>query len=285
MASSPGTGVELGATSARQRLDGPLPFAAGSGPAGADAGLISRRDLDLGGFVRFGNLGQGKAGLTAGWREAAVEWQDGRQAGHQRTLQAWGEWDNLDRHTFPREGVLVRARYGVGEPVGSGPQAAPSFQFGYLRARGLASAERAPASPGLDLDLEWGYGSRLPLDRWWTLGGPGFLMGSRSMGLLAPDFLVGRLGLPVQMAGPFGLSFQASPRIDYGVAAAEPGRLFRDRRYQAAGLQVRTILAKFYVEGSYGFLRAYDPAAGWGRTHGSFNVRIGTQPFDIWSQR
>ena len=287
--STPGAGLELGAASARQRLDGPLVFDGGPVPVGTDRGLITRRDLGLGWFVRFGNLGQGKAGLGAGWRAAALEWPGGRRVGHQRTLDVSGEWDNLDRHTFPREGFLARGRFGVGDAIAPQPGAGapPPFQYGYLRARGLAGfgPDSAPASPGLDLDLEWGYGRRLPLDRWWTLGGSGFLLGSRSMGLLSPDFLVGRLGLPVRMPGPFGLSFQAIPRFDYAFAAAEPGRLFRDRRYQSAGLLMRTMLAKFYVEASYGFLRGFDPAGGWGRTTGSFNVMIGTQPFDIWSQR
>lgn len=287
--STPGAGLELGAASARQRLDGPLVFDGAPLPAGTDTGLITRRDLGLGWFVRFGNLGQGKAGVGGGWRAAALDWPGGHQVGHQRTLEMSGEWDNLDRHTFPREGFLARGRYGVGDNIGAqpGPGAPPPFQYGYLRARGLAGfgPDSAPASPGLDLDLEWGYGRRLPLDRWWTLGGSGFLLGSRSMGLLAPDFLVGRLGLPVRIPGPFGLSFQAIPRFDYAVAAAEPGRLFQDRRYQGAGLLVRTMLARFYVEASYGFLRGSDPVAGWGRTTGSFNVLVGTQPFDIWSQR
>jgi predicted acylesterase/phospholipase RssA len=287
--STPGAGLELGAASARQRLEGPLAFAGAAVPAGTDSGLITRRDLDLGWYVRFGNLGQAKAGLGAGWREAALEWPGGRQVGHQRTLDVSGEWDNLDRHTFPRDGFLARGRYGVGDNVSPqpGPGAPPPFQYGYLRARGVASAgpDSALVSPGLDVDLEWGYGRRLPLDRWWSLGGSGFLLGSRTLGLLAPDFLVGRLGLPVRMSGPFGLSLQAIPRFDYAVAAAEPGSLFRDRRYQGAGLLVRTIFAKFYVEASYGFMRESRPAGGWGRASGSFNVLVGTQPFDIWSRR
>jgi predicted acylesterase/phospholipase RssA len=286
--SAPGSGLELAAASARQRLDGPLAFDSGPVPAGTDSGLITRRDLGLGWFVRFGNLGQGKAGLGAGWREAALEWPGGRLVGHQRTLDVSGEWDDLDRHTFPRSGFLARGRYGVGDNVAPqpGPGAPPPFQYGYLRARALASLgpDSAPAAPGLDLDLEWGYGRRLPLDRWWSLGGSSFLLGTRTLSLLAPDFLVGRLGLPVRMSGPFGLSFQATPRFDYAVAGSEPGRLFRDRRYQGAGLLVRTMLAKFYVEASYGFLRGTQPGGGWGRTTGSFNVLVGTQPFDIWRQ-
>ena len=39
---------------------------------GSTSGRIDRRDLGLGWFVRFGNLGQGKTGLDAGWREAAA---------------------------------------------------------------------------------------------------------------------------------------------------------------------------------------------------------------------
>jgi predicted acylesterase/phospholipase RssA len=287
--SSPGAGLEVEAASSRQRLDGPLVFASEAVPAGADSALISRRDLGLGGFVRFGDLGQGKAGLDGGWREAEVSWDAGRRAAHQRTLALAGEWDNLDRHTFPRDGLLFRGRYGEGETLAdaSGPGPTPPFRFGYLRARGLTSfgPDRAPASPGLDLDLEWGYGRRLPLDRWWPLGGPSFLLGSRTLGLLAPNFLVGRLGLPVRMAGPLGTSFQAIPRLDYAVAADQAAGLFRERRFQGAGLLVRTILAKFYMEASYGFLRSGDPAGGWGRAGGSFNLLIGTQPFDIWSQR
>jgi hypothetical protein len=140
------------------------------------------------------------------------------------------------------------------------------------------------ASPGLDLDLEWGYGDRLPVDRWWTLGGTSFLVGSTSMGYLAPDFMVGRLGVPVLIPGPYGLSFQAIPRFDYGVLAGGPGSLFSSTRGQAAGLILRTILARFYVEVSYGFLRTSE-GQGWSRPSGAFTALIGTQPFDIWRSR
>ncbi len=48
---------------------------------------------------------------------------------------------------------------------------------------------------------------------------------------------------------------------------------------------LRTILAKFYVELSYGFLRSSDPGQGWSRAAGSFSALVGTQPFDIWTRR
>jgi hypothetical protein len=109
-------------------------------------------------------------------------------------------------------------------------------------------------------------------------------MGSKSMGYLAPNFLVGRLGLPVLVPGPYGLTFQAIPRFDYGVLAGDAGRLFSSVRGQAAGLMLRTILARFYVELSYGYLRT-DEGQGWSRGSGAFTALIGTQPFDIWTRR
>jgi len=282
----PGAGMALTASSARQRLDGPLAFGSPTIPAGVDGGGIERRDLGLGWFVRYGNLGQGKAGLDAGWREAAASWSGLREVSHQRTAELSTEWDNFDRHTFPRDGLMLRGRYGGGWAQPETAAAGTSFRFGYVRARGLTSfgSDRYLASPGLDLDVEWGYGSRLPLDRWWTLGGTSFLMGSKSMGYLAPNFLVARLGLPVRMAGPFGISFQAIPRIDYGLLAGDADSLFRAERGQGAGLLLRTILARFYVELSYGLLRT-SLGQGWSRSEDMFTVLVGTQPFDLWSRR
>jgi predicted acylesterase/phospholipase RssA len=281
----PGSGMVFRASSTRQRLDGPLSFRSDTLPMGADGGRVDRMDLGLGWFIRFGNLGQGKASVDGSWREAASSWEDHRVVGHQRALELSSEWDNLDRHTFPRDGLLLRGRYGYGETLlETGPV---PFRYGYMRARGLTSfgAQRSPASPGLDLDVEWGYGNHLPLDRWWTLGGTSFLMGSKAMGTLAPNFLVARLGLPVQIPGPYGVSFQAIPRFDYGLLAGDPGDLFSANRGQAAGLMLRTILAKFYVELSFGFLRTSAPGQGWTRASGGFTALLGTQPFDIWSHR
>jgi len=282
----PGTGVSLTVSSARQRLDGPLVFGSPTIPAGVDGGGIERRDLGLGWFVRYGNLGQGKAGLDAGWREASASWSGRREVSHQSTAELSTEWDNFDRHTFPRDGLLVRGLFGVGQSQPETPVPSASFRYGYARARGLTSfgSDRILASPGLDLDLEWGYGDRLPVDRWWTLGGTSFLMGSRSMGYLAPDFLVARLGLPVRMAGPYGISIQAIPRLDYGLLAGDAASLFRAERGQGEGLMLRTILARFYLELSYGLLRT-SQGQGWSRAEGTFTVLVGTQPFDLWSHR
>ena len=97
-----------------------------------------------------------------------------------RVLELFAEWDNFDRHTFPRQGLLLRWRYGAGETQAPGQP----FRFSYLRARGLQplGSKDSRAELGLDLDLEWGFGKDLPLDRWWTLGGPGLPRGLQGPG-------------------------------------------------------------------------------------------------------
>jgi len=284
--SLPGGGLELWASSYRQRLTGPLTLPSPEIPSVDQDSRIAKLDLGMGWFARFGDLGQGKVSLDATWREAAFTWAAQRELRHQRTLELSTEWDNFDRHTFPREGVLLRGRYGLGESL---PTLEPqgSFRFGYLRARGLTTFGPALAGTnlGLDLDVEWGYGDRLPLDRWWCLGGTSYLVGSKPLDYLAPNFLVARFGIPVRMSGPYGTSLQVIPRADFAVTSGDPGALFTTARAQGSGLLVRTIFAKFYVELGYGFLRSWEPVHGWGTAAGSFSALIGTQPFDIWKRR
>jgi hypothetical protein len=284
--SLPGAGLELKTTIFEKRLGVPLFFPAPEALEDSQDLRIRSTDGSFGGFARFGNLGQGRLSLTGSYRQA--EFLLGGQSGEhrERSLELATEWDNFDRHTFPRDGLLLRGFYRLGETLpGLDPQG--TFRMAYVRARGLASlgSVRSEQQVGLDLDLEWGYGERLPLDRWWTLGGSSFLVGSKSLGFLSPNFLAGRLGLPFRMNGPYGLAVQIIPRFDYAVIGMESSDLFRGFRGQGMGLVLRTMAAKFYVELAYGFLRLYDPAKGWAPTTGSFNALIGTQPFDLWKRR
>jgi len=223
--------------------------------------------------------------LAATWREAAFARESWSGMRHEHTAELSFEWDNFDRHTFPREGLLFRGRYGVGDAL---PGLAPegSFRFGYLRVRGLTTlaANRSDTNMGVDLDVEWGYGSRLPLDRFWPLGGSSFLVGSQALSLQAPNFAVARLGFPLRMGGPFGLPLQVMPRVDYAVAGPTGADLFRDRRLLGTGVVVRTIFARFYVDLSYGFLRQAQAGSDWGHASGTFSALVGTQPFDIWKR-
>lgn len=284
--SFPGAGLELKATSFEQRLGTPLFFPAAEAPANSEDLRIRSTDAGLGIFGRFGNLGQGRAGLSASYRWAQFGKDGPWLRRTERSAQAALEWDNLDRHTFPRSGLMVRGYFGLGEGLGALAPAG-SFRMAYLRARAITPFASRPSDEqvGLDVDLEWGYGSNLPLDRWWTLGGTSFLVGSKSLGFLAPNFLVGRVGLPFRMKGPYGLSVLVSPRYDYGMIGPDAGALFRSFRARGTGLVLRTMAAKFYVELSYGFLKMRDPLHGWTPAVGSFNALIGTQPFDLWKRR
>jgi predicted acylesterase/phospholipase RssA len=281
-----GSGLEARASYFEQRLASHMSFATPEIPDPCSEGRISAVDCAVGTSYRFGNLGQGKAEVALDQRRAIFFQGDLEQSRTDRVVELFSEWDNFDRHTFPRSGLLLRWRYGAGE---SQPGLAPtgSFRYSYLRAHGLQpmGSRDSKNELGLDLDLEWGYGKDLPLDRWWTMGGPAFLVGSQSVGVVAPDFAAARLGLPLRMDGPFGLSLQVIPRYDFCRIAQGPGDLFRGPRAQGTGLVIRTMVAKFYVELAYGFLKVAEAGNGWGKTTGAFNALIGTKPFDLWSRK
>ncbi|BDU78796.1 patatin-like phospholipase family protein [Mesoterricola sediminis] len=279
----PGFAMEFWASAFRQYVENALVYPSPEVRADASRTVITTQDVGVGGYVRVGGFGKGKLELAGTWRQAAFSLGvDPRRVRHERTAELSFEWDNFDRHTFPREGLLVRSRYAIGDALPDlDPQGA--FRFAYLRLRGLTTfgSLRATTNLGLDLDVEYGYGRNLPLDRFWNLGGPAFLVGSQALALQAPQFAVARFGVPVRMRGPFALSLQVVPRVDYAVTAATAGGLFSDRRMLGTGLVVRTVFSRFYVELAYGFLRQGGPG-GWGPSSGSFNALIGTQPFDIW---
>jgi len=284
--SLPGAGMELWGSTYRQKLDATRVFRSAEFLASGQGQRLDKDDVGLGWYARYGNPGHGKARLDLTWREAAFEAGGARAIRHEHTAELSTEWDNFDRHTFPTEGLMVRGRYGIGASL-AGLEPDGAFRFAYLRAQGITTfgPKRADANVGLDLDVEWGYGDRVPLDRWWTLGGTSFLMGTQALEYLAPNFLVARLGVPLRVAGPFGTSLQIMPRLDLGSLTGGPEDGFRTERSLGTGLVVRTIFSKFYVELAYGFLRPYGGATGWGPASGSFSAIIGTQPFDIWKRQ
>ncbi|NWJ41104.1 MAG: patatin-like phospholipase family protein [Geothrix sp.] len=279
---SPGTGVELVADYWQQRLELPLLWVAPELPGDGLGARISASDLMLRTFFRFSNLGTGKVSLDLGRRNAAFREDGQRRTQNQDAAFLSGEWDNFDRHTMPRDGLLLRARFGAGHAL-AGELPGATFQQSYFRARGLTSIGE---HLGFDLDTEWGQGRRLPLDRWWVLGGPSFVIGSRSLGFMAPNFAAVRFGVPLRLYMGLGLTVELTPRFDLAWVAQDPADLLKpevDFRAQGTGLMLRTTLSNFYVELAYGFLKVRTPQDG-GRAVGSFNVLIGTQPFDLWKR-
>lgn len=281
---APGAGLELRAGAWRQRLENPLPWAIPELQTGQPDSRMTASDLELRGFVRFGNLGTGKATLDLGRRSADYLGAGLTRSREEDAVLLGGEWDNDDHHTMPREGLLLRARYGIGEAKPSFDPGG-SFRLAYFRARGLRTFGE---HLGADLDMEWGYGHHLPLDRWWSLGGPDFMLGSSSLSFLAPNFASVRAGLPVRFEAGLGLTVELEPRFDFAQVAPDAGGLWRNEtRLQAhgAGILLRTTLVNlYYMELSYGFLRLDGPGFH-SPASGHFNFLIGTQPFDLWRRR
>ncbi|MBS1766523.1 MAG: patatin-like phospholipase family protein [Acidobacteria bacterium] len=279
----PGSGLELTVSAQEQRLETVFAFPnAEFGGLPFDARL---RTVDgaFGGYLRFGNEGTGKLSLEVSQRHADYDDTGLDRARTERAATLSAEWDDFDRVFLPRRGLLLRARFSSGSALaGDLPQT--SFSSAYLRARGLQ-----PLSPhlGVDLDLEGGTGSNLPLDRWWPFGGTASLLGSGSLSLLVPKFAAVRAGLPIRFQGPLSLNFEIEPRLDAARFAGLDSGLASASAVKAlgAGLVLRTTLASFFLEGSYGFLR-YEGAPGLdGHTHGSFHLAIATRPFDLWKRR
>lgn len=279
---SPGAGMEVVADYWQQRLEVPLTWPTVEVPGDGMDARISASDLMLKTFIRFSNLGTGKLSLDLGRRNAAFREYGQRETQAQDSIFLSAEWDNFDRHTLPRRGLMLRARFGTGHAQ-PGDLPGASFQQGYFRARGLTTLGE---SMGLNLDLELGQGRRLPLDRWWVLGGPSFVIGTRSVGYMAPNFAAVRLGIPYRLYMGLGLTVEVSPRLDLAWISRDPSSLWQsdeNQRVQGTGLLLRTTLSNFYLELSYGVLRYQTPQAN-GRATGSFNVLIGTQPFDLWKR-
>lgn len=281
----PGAGIVAGLRTARQSLghlfsqDAPeISFLPGA--------TLGYTDVVMGSFIRFGHQGQGKLAMEMVHRNTYFDQVYGRSARQERVVQVSSEWDDVDRHSFPREGRVLRTVLGEGTAF---PGLEPSgyFRFAYLRSRRLTPLPRQimghPLS--LDLDLEWGYGRDLPLDRWWPLGGPSSLMGSRTFGLRAPNFLLLRTGLPLQMPAAFGSLLQFQPRLDLGWFSRDAGALFAAARTQGAGVSVKAMVSKFYVELSLGHRRYRDIPRTPLRRENAFTLVLGTQPFDLWGRR
>lgn len=279
---SPGAGMEVVADYWQQRLEVPLPWAMAELPGDGMDARISASDLMLKTFLRFSNLGTGKLSLDLGRRNSAYREYGHRETQTQDSAFLSAEWDNFDRHTLPRRGLLLRARFGTGHAK-PGDLPGTTFQQGYFRARGLTPLGE---SVGLNLDLELGQGRRVPLDRWWVLGGPSFVIGTRSVGFMAPNFAAVRFGIPYRLYLGLGLSVEIAPRFDLAWVSRDASALWQsdtNLRAQGTGLLLRTTLSNFYLELSYGVVKLqapqeYHPATG------SFNVLIGTQPFDLWKR-
>ncbi len=274
------TGLETGLSGWSQRLDESEALATGDLLSRYPGTTLRVGEVHLGAYARFGGSQTGKATLALSRREVAFTGQPGHAIQTAATLDAG--WDNFDRHTLPTRGLLLRGKVSAGRTDTPTPT---TFTQAYLRAKGLQPLTR---TLGLDLDLEGATARRLPLDRWWLLGGPGFVLGSLPLSYLAPTFAVARVGLPLHFPTAMGLILEVEPRFDLARVAPSTAGLWQSGSYhqsQGAGLLLRTtLIGPYYLEASYGWRSRRGPAGSLPSDR-QFTLAFGTQPFDLWRRR
>lgn len=243
--------------------------------------VIRHQDLGFGLWGRFGGNDHGLVRLGMDERRSSftTSARDSSR-GLERTVQASVEWDDLDFHTLPREGSLLRVQGGRSFHVENGID---PFSFGYARLRHIV---RMPALPfSLDFDAEAALGWNTQLPRWYTLGGANSIIGTRGAAYLLPNAAIGRFGVPFSSISVFGIGVQAVPRLDWGRFSLHPDELSRGARIFGKGLILRSIVRSFHVELSFGQTESRGGLPAGTRKESEFTLLLGTRPFDLWHQR
>lgn len=297
--SDPSQGFFAGVRASRQRFEGdPLLgyFGAGPDPGGYQALIenAGQRTEDLFGglFLRFGADRKGLAEIEVQRRRAelsprAFPWLRNRED----ALVLSAEWDCLDRHSFPSEGLLLRSRLLAGRTetrVRMDPEPAATrenLRGAYLLVRALARDLAGPVGADFAAEAGMGWHTLLTADRQFLLGGDSSLIGTPSTRFLAPNFAIFRAGLPIPLRRAFGGQVQVVPRLDYGRFAQDPNALTAGMRVLGQGLLVRGAVGKFRIETGWGRIRVRPFGPGPVRSEQQLNILVGARPFDLWSRK
>lgn len=244
---------------------------------------LDKRDLGLRLQARYGREDRGLLQLDLGRTEDAV-YQDRQTAEQSRAdyMRLATEWDSLDSHTLPTSGVMVRATWvrGFHAAVGS------TYDTGYLRVRHLwAPPEQARIPLGLDVDAELGIQEKAPISRWFLVGGPDSLIGTRSASYLNPNFGILRVGFPFTAATLFGVAIQCVPRFDHGWFPTDFHQPSQGFRATGSGLALRGALKNLFIELAAGTVAVHNTPNGANKTDRHISFLIGTRPYDIWKGR
>lgn len=297
--SDPSQGVLVSADWRRHRFEGdPLLgyFGEAPDPGGYQALIENAADasknLTAGLFKRFSRDAKGLAQILVQFREAVLKppsapWIRNRQTVVQGTM----EWDNLDRHTFPTEGLMIRA-WGLGGKVHTwipdAPVQAPLNEHvgtTYLHVRALAKDVAGPVGADIALEAGLGWHTLLVPDRQFILGGDASLIGTPSTRFLAPNFAILRAGLPIPLRKAFGGHIQVIPRFDIGRFSQEPTGLWAGMRVIGQGVVVQGSVGKFFIETGWGQVQVRPAGPGPLRRESQFNMLVGARPFDLWSRK
>jgi hypothetical protein len=297
--SDPSMGLFLTAGEWRHHFEGdPLLGYFGTAPdPGGYQALIEQSHLrvqeaSIGMFKRFSSDHRGLAQFEMQRRNATLEpvalpWVENRATVGVASL----EWDSLNRHTFPTEGLMIRTRATAGRTdiqVPGNPAALAQqeqIRTAYLHVR--AMQERVLGPVGADLALEAGLGWKTLLvpDRQFILGGDFSLIGTPSTRFLAPNFAILRAGLPIPLRQSFGGHIQLIPRLDIGRFSQEPTGLTAGMRVLGQGLMVQGAVGRFFIETGWGQVQIRPSGPGPLRRENQLNILLGARPFDLWTRR
>jgi predicted acylesterase/phospholipase RssA len=250
------------------------------------------RDLFGGVFLRIGTDRKGLAEIEFQRREAALSptampWiRNSEQA-----LVLSAEWDGLDRHTFPTEGLLMRSRLLAGRTdtrIQAEPEPGPTrtrLRGAYFLFRALKKELAGPLGADFAAEAGMGWHTLLVSDRQYILGGDASLIGTPSTRFLAPNFAILRAGLPISLRKSFGGHVQVVPRLDFGRFSQDPNALTAGMRVLGLGVLVRGAVGKFNIETGWGRIQVRPSVPGPIRREQQLNILVGARPFDLWSRK
>jgi hypothetical protein len=238
----------------------------------------TRKELGLEAILRWGKEDRGRLGLAAFEHQGTFTLVDTRFDTPKATVfRAWTEWDDLDFHTLPTEGTLLRLSADRSLAVEDGARP-------YWRSYGrLKRQQPLGADWGLMVDAEVALSKDAPPDRWWIAGGSDSFIGTRSAAYLMPNMAVFRVGVPYTRASILGTGWQIGPRLDLGRGSDLPSNLSDGLRVEGLGLVARSVLRDFFVELSAGRVHLFLGPSSQYENRVSF--LLGARPFDPWREK
>lgn len=238
---------------------------------------FTRQELGLEAVLRWGREERGRIGLAAFQHQGTFSIAGAQSDTPKATVaRSWLEWDDLDFHTLPTEGTLLRLSADRSLSLESGKP----YWRGYGR---LQRQQPLGSAWGLMVDAEVALTQDAPADRWWVGGGSDSFIGTRSAAYLMPSMVAFKIGLPYTQASILGAGWQIGPRYDLGRAALNPSDLSEGLRIQGLGLVARTVLRDFFLELSAGWVHLHLGDASQREKRVSF--LLGARPFDAWRRK
>jgi len=239
------------------------------------ASRFTQKELGLEAILRWGKEDRGRFGLAA-FEHRGTFTHAGTEADtpNATVARGWVEWDDLDFHTLPTEGTLLR--FSADRSLSVEGDARPYWRS-YARAK---RHQPLTSNWGLMMDTEVALSKNAPPDRLWIAGGSDSFIGTRSAAYLTPNMAVLKIGLPYTKATVVGTGWQVGPRFDLGRASDQPSTLGEGLRMEGLGLVARTGFREFFMELSAGWVYLHRGTAS--QHENRVSILLGARPFDLW---